>query len=238
MLFLAINFTNDVISESGEYKYRGIELTPIVFAELMVLLFDGKLFSRQDAIDGVVSYHTRHGGLAAKNSYVTAFKHGTNRFLSEYVVNVARGMWRLNYKSDLVEPVSISEADVVNSFENVDVLFNVPVDKQIGEGNGSVYVYYYDVYKLLAKANNSDTWACKVGMSSGDALSRVASQVGTAYPEVPHIGLVIKSDAARELELILHSVLKLRGRHMQDAPGKEWFLTSPDEVERIYNALI
>ena len=31
-------------------KYKGLELTPNAFAELIITLFDGKQFSRQDAI--------------------------------------------------------------------------------------------------------------------------------------------------------------------------------------------
>lgn len=235
---MAFSINGEVISESGDYKYKGVELTPMVFADLMILLFDGKLFSRQDAIDGVVAYHIGHGGVASKGSYVTAFKHGTNRFLSEWAVNVSHGMWRLNYKNDSAEPVLVGEPDDIDSIEDSVVDVDMPIDRQIGEGDGAVYVYYYDIYKLCAEAKGLNTWACKVGMTNRDALSRVFSQAGTAYPELPHIALVIKSDSAKELELVLHSVLKLRGRHMMDAPGKEWFLTSPDEVESIYNAVM
>lgn len=235
---MVATITGEVISESGEYKYKGVELTPMVFADLMILLFDGKLFSRQDGIDAVVAYHTGHGGMASKGSYVSVFKRGMNRFLGEWAVNVSYGMWRLNYRFVSAEPVLVREPDVLDGIEDNVANIDMSIDRQIGEGDGAVYVYYYDIYKSCAEAKGLNTWACKVGMTNRDALSRVFSQVGTAYPEAPHIGLVIKSDSAKELELILHSVLKLRGRHMIDAPGKEWFLTSPDEVESIYNAVM
>lgn len=35
----------------------------------------------------------------------------------------------------------------------------------------------------------------------------------------------------------MHSILKLRGRWMEDAPGSEWFLTNPNEVESLLHAI-
>lgn len=32
-----------------EYKYRGVELTPRIFTELLILHFDGKQFKREKA---------------------------------------------------------------------------------------------------------------------------------------------------------------------------------------------
>lgn len=56
------------------YKYEGVELTPNIFAELLIRFFDGKQFKRQTAIDIIVSFHKDNGGLTAKNEYVSVFK--------------------------------------------------------------------------------------------------------------------------------------------------------------------
>ena len=65
-------------------------------------------------------------------------------------------------------------------------------------------------------------------------LYRIFSQTGTAYPEYPHVALLIKCPSAREMEDALHSILKLRGKWLENAPGSEWFLTSPDEIKDLY----
>ena len=46
-----------------EYKYQGLELTPGIFWELLIDLFDGKQFTRRDAVNIVTRYHTDHGGI-------------------------------------------------------------------------------------------------------------------------------------------------------------------------------
>lgn len=74
-------------------------------------------------------------------------------------------------------------------------------------------------------------------MSNGNAISRIIDQAGTAYPEIPRIALLINCDSARDMETAMHSILKLRGRWMEDAPGSEWFLTNPNEVEMLKKSL-
>ena len=68
--------------------------------------------------------------------------------------------------------------------------------------------------------------------------SRVIGQAATALPEVPVIGLEIRTPDARNLEAALHAVLRLRGRQVPAVPGKEWFNTSPSELENLYGGLI
>ena len=57
----------------SEYKYAGIELTPNVFAELLILLFDGKQFKRTTAIEVITKYHHDGGGILGKKEYVAVF---------------------------------------------------------------------------------------------------------------------------------------------------------------------
>lgn len=41
----------------NEYKYFALELTPAIFADLMIEHFDGKQFSRENAINYIIEYH-------------------------------------------------------------------------------------------------------------------------------------------------------------------------------------
>ena len=221
-----------VVSEDGNYKYKGVELTPMVFADILITLFDGKIFRRDEAIVTVKRFHSDHGGLLGKKDYVSAFKHCCQRQIPNYLENVGYATWKLNYQESSCEVVVSPEPSPEEAAEP-----DIAADKVLGSGGGAVYVYYFDIYKKLANLEEEVSWPCKVGMTDRDAISRVISQAGTAYPELPHIALVLKTDTPRELETALHAALKFKKRHMTDAPGKEWFQTTPEEVESLYEGL-
>lgn len=104
--------------------------------------------------------------------------------------------------------------------------------KEIGSGESTVYVYYYPTFKDNAIKEGEDFWKCKVGKTTKDANSRIKEQTG--IPEQPETGLEIKTDDPDQLENALHAMLKARGRHVEEAKGKEWFITSPTEVYEMY----
>ena len=110
-------------------------------------------------------------------------------------------------------------------------------DKELGVGNSSVYVYYYDSYKDLAILKGLQSWQCKVGRSDVEPLQRIIGQAGTCYPEFPHVALVIYCDDSAQMETALHAILKLQKKHIESAPGTEWFMTSPEEIEKLYHVL-
>lgn len=107
-------------------------------------------------------------------------------------------------------------------------------EKIIGFGKQSVYLYYYPIYRRLAELEGEKVWACKIGRAKNEPIIRISSQTRTALPESPKIGLIIKTDEFVLMEATIQGILKLQGKHKQDAPGTEWFITSPSEVEQIY----
>ena len=208
-----------------DYKYMGVELTPSVFAELLVLQFDGKQFKRETAIETIKRLHIENGGITTKNEYISTFKKACNYLKGKGMRNVGYGMWRLNYEDQQIE--------LLDDTAPANVL--ICADKVLGNGKNSVYVYYFDTYKKLAECERRNIWACKIGRTEKNALERVLGQIGTAYPELPHVALILRCDNSSYLEMAIHSVLKSRGRWLQSAPGIEWFSTSPEEIERLYN---
>ena len=212
----------------NQYKYAGVELTPNIFMELLILLFDGKQFKRTTAIEEVLKYHQDNGGILGKKEYISVFKHACLKLGNNGLSNIGYGTWRLNYE---VHEVEIVEEKQKETAEYV-------ADTTIGTGNNAVYVYYYDTYKKYAENRGQQIWECKIGRTDKDPLQRVLGQAGTCYPELPHIALVIKCENSLQLELALHSVLKIRNRWIENAPGTEWFYTSPEEVESIYQMII
>lgn len=207
-----------------EYKYKGVELTPSIFAELMVLLFDGKQFKRQTAINDIIQYHKTGEGALEKKDYIQGFKKACRILSTKGLINIGYGTWRLNYK---VQEVEIVEADKKEAI-------NYSSEKTIGIGNNALYVYYYDTYKKYAEQNGRNSWECKIGRTDKDPLQRVFGQAGTCYPELPHIALIINSIDSSLLESTIHDILKFKNKWIRTAPGTEWFLTTPEEIEKLY----
>ena len=122
----------------------------------------------------------------------------------------------------------VKQGKVINPFTGTYVF---PGEEE--EGKDSVYLFYYPAYKELAEKNGEEFWQCKIGMTVDNVKKRIETQ-GTGIPEKATIALEFKTDHPRELEFALHAILKLRGRHVTEAEGVEWFKTNPCEVERIY----
>ena len=133
----------------SEYKYAGIELTPNIFAELLILLFDGKQFKRATAIEEITKYHHDGGGILGKKEYVAVFKKACQNLSSSGLSNIGYGTWRLNYE---IQEVEIIEEEVTNTVEYA-------VDKTIGSGDNSVYVYMVHMKMLPSTVS---VWACLI----------------------------------------------------------------------------
>lgn len=210
------------------YKYCGLELTPAIFEALLIQLFDGKQFSRQDAIDKVKAYHLENGGVLNKGSYINVFKKSAQRLKDKGIENIGYGVWRLCYEAKAVDEIIPKQQQEQFSFR---------VDKEIGNGNSSIYVYYYDSYKELAVIKGTNSWECKIGRTDVEPIGRILSQAGTCYPELPHIALIVYCDDSALLEKTIHNILKMKQKWIPDAPGKEWFNTSPEEIEELYYSI-
>ena len=115
-----------------EYKYQGLELTPGIFWELLIDLFDGKQFTRQDAVNIVTRYHTDHGGILQKPTYIPTFKKTSLLMRNEGLVKAGYGVWRLNYKKNQIEIMPAAKKDIIPAYT---------ADKEIGSGKKSIYVY-------------------------------------------------------------------------------------------------
>ena len=100
--------------------------------------------------------------------------------------------------------------------------------KTIGEGDESLYVYYFPSSK------KGSEWPCKIGYAKEDVVKRVCQQQASMFEE-PVIALVIKSGSGITMESLVHCRLKLK---RLPAFGNEWFMTSPEEVEEIYEKLL
>lgn len=116
-----------------------------------------------------------------------------------------------------------SEADTAEDLDE---------DEQADSGAApAVYWYTFPAYK-----RPSGPYPIKIGRGKSP-LFRISQQV-TAMPEAPEVlGTCEHSDVAN-LERALHAVLTLRGKRKTDAPGSEWFITTPSEVKTLIDLVL
>ncbi len=237
VLWSALTFMPDASASVG-YRFKDAPLTPVVVEFLALELFSGQLVERQVLDEEVVRVHVSRGG---KQPPPEAVSRSTRKALTTLkdkglVENPVLGHWRFqprNPTSVSLDSVTLDSAQTPLPEQGTVVPEAMPesiADRVLGSGPAAVYLYYLPVYRLRAEEHGEKYWPCKIGRTDRDPVARVLAQAATALPERPHIALVIRTSFALAWESALHGVLTLRGRRIEDAPGAEWFLTSPDEV--------
>ncbi len=216
-----------------DYRYKGIRPSPSIVADLTKQLFAGQLVERQTIIEEVRNFHVRCGGSPPE---VSDFSNTVKKALSNMqkvgeAENPSSGYWKILPKNTEVIPNEaaneLTDEESEGLLETQDESF---AERVRGTGDSSVYLYYLPIYRTRAQERGEDRWQCKIGRTDGKALQRMVGQAGTALPEKPVLAVVLRTKYSVALERALHAVLTLRGLAVQDVPGTEWFLTSPDEV--------
>ncbi|MYB65965.1 GIY-YIG nuclease family protein [Candidatus Poribacteria bacterium] len=210
---------------NDQYEYVGKTFTPKIAQELIQELFAGQTVQKQEMISAVDEAHMEQGGLPSRAQHQHPVTLALVKMKQAGLANnPSQGNWSI---------FSTPQYD-----ENEDAEYDdLEPEKIIGSGKQSVYLYYYPAYRRLAESQNEEVWACKVGMARNDLTNRVLSQTRTALPEYPKVGLVIKTDASSLMEKTIQYILRIQGKQKDDAPGREWFITSPKEVEKIYECI-
>jgi len=208
---------------NNQYEYVEKSLTPKIAQHLILELFAGQTVQKQEIMRIVDETHHERGGLPARAKFPPVPMALTNMKRERLVENPSQGYWLI--------PSTTQEDDGVDSEPNN---LDLEPEKIIGSGKQSVYLYYYPAYRRLAELRGEEVWTCKIGKARNDPLIRISSQTRTALPEYPTVGLIIKTNEFTLMETTIQNILKLQGKHMLDAPGREWFLTSPSEVETGY----
>lgn len=216
----------------NEYKYIGKILDADSFADVLITLFDHDTFTKECAITAIRNYHHQNGGKCDDTDWDTIFHIVTDNILEGYLIKIDIDTYKLSYAS-IDGMVDDMEFD-----DELDMSGNISCDMIIGNGKGAVYVYYYDTYKDYYTKSGSRVWPCKIGMSFSDPMKRIFSQIGTASPELPHPALIIYTDKPKELETMLHAALKVQGAHIENGPGREWFMTTPKIVQGLYERML
>ena len=223
------NSADDVKKESTKvsdkgYEYQGKPLTHKIALEIIFKRYAGESpISFKTILEKVSQYHEHSGGLPPEDQkHLPWIIHRALSHLKRR--KCATPMNRRRYHTD--DSWRIHEEDI--HYDERDY------PKTIGEGNGSVYLYYYPIYKRDASFQRQRFWKCKIGGTKRDAVHRTKEQVKTGLPEHAITALTIKTDEPAVLEKKIQDILKILGKYAEDAPGTEWFFTAPSEVESIY----
>ena len=212
---------------SNQYEYFKKPLTPRIARSLIIELFAGQTLQKQEMMRVVDETHREHGGMPSRARFHHPVALALYNMKGEgSAENLGDGNWSISSSPQGHESVDDENA---NSEEP-----DLEPERTIGSGKDSVYLYYYPAYQRLAELEGEEVWPCKIGKTTRNAISRITSQTRTALPEYPKVGLVIKTDKLKLMETTIQNILKLQGKQKQDAPGREWFITSPNEVEQVY----
>jgi hypothetical protein len=135
-------------------------------------------------------------------------------------VNLGKGYFRSQTEAD------VSEEDLVDAAIDAG-------DEITDELGGFIYAFSFP---LIVKEGN---FPIKVGRTTGDVASRVLDQCkGSATFEQPIVLGTWPVKRVGPTELAIHNVLKARGKHRENAPGKEWFDTSIAEIKSIIEFVV
>jgi hypothetical protein len=221
---------------SEEYEFRNIPIKPDIIEKLILQKFNGTVEKRENISRIILELHLNYGGLRplAKDFNGQVKKALTNLKDKGKASSRASGYWEINDNTT----TNLDNSDLVSNYEpKQEESIKISVNTVYGNGANAVYLYYFSNYMEFSILHDKSTWACKIGRTNGDTIARILSQSATAFPEKPTIDFVIKTNDPKDLESMIHSALKLRGRHIKDAPGVEWFDTNPNEVIEIVKAI-
>lgn len=217
-----------------------IPASPAIVKKVIPEILESKGALKRSAIIGRLRQLLPSRGFTYSANSVTATKKALSQLVEEGKISSRRIGW--------YEPVRSSTevaAQDDDSHENVLTPDEGPVEpttpklrimRETGEGPECVYVYFHDAYLELAQSKGNSTWECKVGSTVGDPNERIIGQGAlTCFPRCPVIGLVIRTHDGKNLEDLLHSALSYAGCRIDGNAGSEWFLTSPERIEKWFH---
>ena len=136
----------------------------------------------------------------------------------------------MNYP-DIDKPLTVE--NIIEIISRLHFPFPPLGQRIFGEAEGWVYLYYFDKKKAEAQNQGNKVWPCNIGFTERQPEKRIQEQM-TEDSDIPIIALLLRTDEPKLLEKTIHGILKLRGLHLKQAQGNEWFLTNPDEIVSIY----
>ena len=232
---------------SDKYEHEGKQFTTPIAMELIFKKYVWKSPVEEQTIrEEVYQIHESCGGLPPKMKASQNISDAISQFVGWYV---RQALSKLEDNGGATREEQLWQ---IHELDIKDIRKDIRSDehtypKSLGTESQEVYLYYYPAYRENAELKRPPVWKqfrkdalwrCKIGETHDQNTETRAGQQGRVAPETKVIALIMKTDDSRWLENMIHEILKKWGRHVKDADGKEWFRTSPKDVERIYNFLL
>ncbi len=113
--------------------------------------------------------------------------------------------------------------------------FNPSETRIVGHGLDEVYAYTFRSCMEQATESGKSEYPMKIGYTSGvdGALQRIIGQFPAALADDACLQFIGRCSEGRKVEGKIQKHIREAGRKL-DAPGREWFLTTADEVEQLF----
>ncbi|OAT80946.1 hypothetical protein A6P54_13180 [Bacillus sp. MKU004] len=211
------------------YKYQNRHLQPRMCEELILELLSGKELERKEIIRFIPEVHLKRGGKPANANLTGVIKKALSNLKEKGLARNDHGYWIIKNTGITVPP----EENKIPLEKKPVALTKNPKSNlgpvvELGEGQESVYLYYYPEYKTSATNDKKNKWHCKIGKSDSDPGQRIQGQGATSQPELPVFAVNYRTNQSALLEKAIHSILTYRNQKV-DSGGNEWFMTNPEE---------
>ena len=219
-----------MLQELEKRPTRAIPAPPTKVKEyLLEILRSGQPFKRGELISQARLLAQKDGFILDASTAIPTVKKALKLLADDGGIENPRvGWWRIVKEDQASDSPETNQDEPEPRSEP-----RIAIQREIGNGPESVYVYFHEAHAELARLKGASVWECKVGSTLGDPDARVIGQGAlTAFPSPPVIGLVIRSENGRALERAIHNALSLAGQRVERGGGSEWFVTSPDRIER------
>jgi hypothetical protein len=224
-----------LVETEVDYMYAGFKFDVNAALHLTPnILHYNPCIKRVDLFAAVFTKHLESGGLSGKtnpkNANRTALKY---LIQGKQIIRLSRGIYALS-DSDIAKKHRPPKRKGYARYKH-----HLKIEKTIGIGNESLYVYLNLNDRNLANYERRETYECKIGYSGKkDARGRILDQIGTAISRFPVVGLVIHCENSSDLESSIHKVLELAKCDYKERCGSEWFMTSTQIIEYVWKELM
>lgn len=229
-------FPKDTSNDLQITQQLGIPLQPVYARNsILKLLGEQNSWQRTELAKRLEADHLAAGNVLGTQDTLTVTKKALT-YLQDagYVQSDGRGNWSLKNTTGVEQQFADRypiDAPTTNQQTQPTTINDGRI--VLGDGAESVYLYYFENDKELAKLKGKDTWDCKIGRAGADVDQRVSDQARTSRSKRPMIAVVIRTDQAFYLEQVIHNSLKIVDRHIvgeRGHTGVEWFDTNPERL--------
>ena len=182
----------------------------------------GEPSKRDELVSRARGLAHRHGFKLDASAAIPTIKKALRLLANEKKIESPRVGWRRIVKPDQPQPAQFSAEEPQYDHEQSEPepAQRIAIQRQVGNGPESVYVYYHEAYAELAQLKGASEWECKIGWTAGEPDARLIGQSAlTAFPAAPVMGLVVRTENGRALERAIHIALTLAGRRVERRYG-------------------